>query len=81
MKIRRAGLKAVFLRTVSLFLVLSLILGNGISSFAVDEDPEKVYFDDAAPEVPELPPFALDFSVWGLEFADGRVVEFDSSKA
>ena len=34
-----------------------------------------------AVQVPAVPPFALDFSVWGLEYADGRVVEFDSATA
>ena len=55
MKIRRAGPKALFLRVLSLILVLSLTLGNGISSFAVDEDPDEVFFEDTASEVPEAP--------------------------
>ena len=37
--------------------------------------------DPAVPEVPTLPPFKLDFTIWGLEYPDGRVVEFDSSQA
>ena len=33
------------------------------------------------PVVPVLPPFKLDFSIWGIEYADGTVAEFDSRTA
>lgn len=35
----------------------------------------------ATPSEPAIPPFDIDFSVWGVEFSDGTVVEFDSSAA
>ena len=43
------------------------------------EDPLQADAPEAgAPQVPVLPPFELDYSVWGVEYADGRVVEFDT---
>ena len=48
---------------------------------AAAAEPEAEAAPEEAPAVPTLPPFKLDFSVWGLEYADGRVVEFDSAKA
>ena len=35
----------------------------------------------AVPAAVTVPPFAYDYSVWGLEYADGSVVQFDSRNA
>ena len=52
MKMKRAGLKAAFLRITSLILVLAMTVGNGISSSAADEEPGQGYFDEQAAEIP-----------------------------
>lgn len=62
-------------------VVVDFVHGTVGGTEDLPDDEDDADDTGAALDYTPIPPFTLDYSVWALEYADGRVVEFDSAQA